>query len=173
MTALQRHPVGASVAGVAALMAVLIALALTAPLSGNAEHFSGHAAMGIPLLLMLVLVMRTWPRPGPELAGRLARGILLGGLAVSGVGVLVEAVGAFGYAEAGFGRANALVELHDIGVMLWPIGFVLLLAGAIMAAGVRFARRGGGARSRMVTGAVVLAVTAAVLFIAGGFVFGY
>lgn len=84
MTAVQRHPVGVSVVGIAALMAVLIVLALTVPLSGNAEHFSGHAAMGVPLLLMLVLVTRTWPPPGSELAARLARGTLLCGLAVSG-----------------------------------------------------------------------------------------
>jgi hypothetical protein len=161
------------VVGVAALMAALIVLALAVPLSGNAEHFSGHVAIGLPLLLMLVLVTRTWPHPGSGPAGRLARGTLVSGLAVSGVGLLLEAVGALGYSEDGFGRANELVRLHDIGVALWPVGFVLLLTGAVMTTGVRVAERHSDARSRMVTGAAVLAVTAAVLFIAGGFVFGY
>jgi hypothetical protein len=142
-------------------------------MSANAEHFSSHVALGIPLLFMLVLVRRAWPGPGPDVAGRLARGTLLAGLAVAGVGLLVEAVGAFGYADDGFGRANALVELHAVGVVLWPVGFVLLLAGVIMTAGALLAERRGAAGSRMVTGSVILAVTAAALFIAGGFVFGY
>lgn len=173
MTALQRHPVAASLIAVASLTAVLSGLARALPLSGNAEHFSGHAAVGVPLLLMLVLVTRTWPRPGRRPAGRLARATLASGLALSGVALLVEAVGAFGYREAGHGRANALVDLHAFGVTLWPAGFVLVLAGAVMTAGARLAERHGEARARLLIGAAVLTVTAAVLFIAGAFVCGY
>jgi hypothetical protein len=173
MTVLQRHPIGLSVLGVAALMAVLIALALMVPMSNNAEHFSGHLALGIPLLFMLVLVWRAWPGPGPDVAGRLARGTLFAGLAVAGVGLLVEAVGAFGYGDDGFGRANALAELHAVGVVLWPVGFVLLMAGVIMTAGALLAERRGAAGSKMVVGSAILAVTAAAVFIVGGFVFGY
>ncbi len=173
MTVLQRHPIGLSVFGVAALMPVLIALALTVPMSANAEHFSGHVVLGIPLLFMLVLVLRAWPGPGPDVAGRLARRTLFAGLAVAAVGLLVEAVGAFGYAHDGFARANALVELHAIGVVLWPVGFVLLLAGVIMTAGALLAERRGAAGTRIVTGSAILAVTAVALFLVGGFVFGY
>ncbi len=172
MTALQRHPVAVSVVGIAALMAILVALALTVPMGVNAEHFSGHLAMGIPLLLMLALVLRTWPRPGSGKAARLARGTLLTGLGIAGVGLLAEAIGAFGYADDGFGRANALADLHAVGVGLWPVGSVLLLAGAIMTTGVLLAARRGAAGSKVLTGMTILAVAAAVAFI-GGFVFGY
>jgi hypothetical protein len=173
MTALERNPVGVSVAGIAALMAVLVVLALTVPMSGNAEHFSGHLAMGIPLLLLLVLVLRAWPRPGSELAARLARGTLLAGLGVAGVGLLAEGIGAFGYAADESGRANALADLHAVGVGIWPVGFVLLLAGAVMTTGVLLAARRGAAGSRIVTSTAVVAVAAAVAFLAGGFIFGY
>lgn len=122
---------------------------------------------------MLVLMWRRWPSPGAEMASRLARGTLLAGLSASSVGLLVEAAGAFGYTADGVDRANSLAELHDIGVALWPLGFVLMLAGAIMTGGVWLAARRGAAGSWIATAAAVLAVTAAVLFIAGALVFGY
>lgn len=173
MTALQRNPVGASVAGAAALMAVLVVLTLLLPMNVNAGHFSSHLALGIPLLLLLVQVLRAWPRPGPGLASRLARGTLLAGLGIAGVAGLAEAVGAFGYADDGLARANALTGLHDMGVAVWPVGFVLLLAGAVMTAGVLLAARRGAADSKIVAGTAVLAGASAVAFIAGGLVFGY
>jgi hypothetical protein len=173
MTALQRNPVGVSVAVIAALMAVLVGLSLTVPMSVNAEHFSGHLAIGVPLLLLLILVVRTWPRPGSEWAARLARGTLLAGLGVAGLGVLIEGVGAFGYTDDGSGRANGLADLHAVGVAVWPVGFVLLLVGMIMTVGVLVATRRGPAGSRIATATAILAVAAAVSYVAGAFIFGY
>ena len=173
MRAFDRNPVAASVAGAAALMLVLTVLALTVPMSVNAEHFSGHVALAVPLLFLLVLVLRRWPRPAPELAGRLARGTLAAGLAIAGVGLLTEAVGAFGFSESVSGRANALAVLHDVGVVVWPIGFVLLMVGVILTAGVLLAARRGAAGSRLTISAAVVAVVAVVGFVAGGIIFGY
>ena len=93
--------------------------------------------------------------------------------AVTPIGLLLEAVGAFGYSEDGSGRANALANLHDVGVAVWPIGFVLLMVGTILSVAVLLAATRGAAGSRIVKTAAVVAIAAATAFIAGGFIFGY
>jgi hypothetical protein len=100
-------------------------------------------------------------------------GTLLAGLGVASAGLLVESARAFGYADAGYVEANGLTVLHDIGVAMWPMGFVLIMAGAIVAAGVALATRLGVAGSWVVAAATVLAVTAAAAFVVGSFLFGY
>jgi uncharacterized membrane protein YidH (DUF202 family) len=94
-------------------------------------------------------------------------------LAIGGLALVVEAVGAFGYAADQISEANDLSVLHDIGVTLSPVGLVALMAGAIMSGGVGLARRRGAASSRIVTGSVVVALVAVIAFIAGGIIFGY
>lgn len=173
MTALERSPVPVSVAGTAVLLLMLTVVALTVPMNGTVEHFSQHLVLGLPLLLLLVLALGWWPRPAPEFAARLARGVLVAGLAIAGVGVLAEAIGAFGFTANGYGRANALADLHDVAVLVWPLGLVLVMAGAILTAGVLLAARRGASGSRMVTIAAVVAVVAAVAFVAGGLILGY
>lgn len=65
------------------------------------------------------------------------------GLAVAGLGLVVEAIGAFGYAADQTSEANDLTILHDIGVAVWPAGFMMLMAGAIVSGGVAPADRRG------------------------------
>ena len=60
--------------------------------------------------------VRSWPPSGPEFAGRLARGTLLEGLAIAGLGLVIEGAGAFGYATDQTSAANDLTVLHDVGV---------------------------------------------------------
>lgn len=171
MTIADRHPVGWSAAGAAALMGILIVLALTLPLGENAEHAGGHLAIGTPLLLLLVWAILRWPPPGPEFASRLARGALLTGFGVASAGLVIEAVGAFGYAD-GFGATNSL-SLHDVGVALWPVGFVAMMVGATMSVGVALAKRCGAVGSRVLNWAMVVALMGVAAFVLGALVFGY
>lgn len=173
MDLMRRHPVACSALACVVLATVFIAVGLALPLRGNLDHAVGHLSLAVPVLLLLVWALLWWPAAGPEFAARLARGTLLVGLATAGLGLVTEAVGAFGYAPDQVSRATDLAVFHDIGVALWPVGFVALMAGAIMSGGVGLARRHGAASSRIVTGAVVVALLAVVAFIAGGFIFGY
>ncbi len=55
---------------------------------------------------------------------------------------------------------------------VWPVGFMVLVAGAIMSGGVGLAHRRG-ANPKLVAGSVILAVVAVAAFIAGALIFGY
>lgn len=173
MDLMRRHPVASSVVVCVVLAAALITVAFLMPLRGNADHAVGHLSLAVPVLLLLAWALLWWPPAGPEFAARLARGTLLAGFAIVGLGLVTEAVGAFGYAADQVSEASDLSVLHDIGVALWPVGFVALMAGVIMSGGVGLARRRGAASSRIVAGSVVVALVAVVAFIAGGFIFGY
>lgn len=147
-------------------------LALSLPVTGSSAHAVGHSALGVPVLLLLVVAIKTWPVPAGGRRAWIARSLLLAGLSVFGGGLLIEAIGAFGYNDADQ-QVNGLAVLHDIGVFLGPLGIVLSIAGAITSVGVAVAARRGAAGSRYVTAAVVLAAVAAVAFLAGGLIFGY
>jgi hypothetical protein len=172
MDLMRRHPVASSVVVCVVLAAALITVAFVLPLRGNVDHAAGHLSLAVPVLLLLVWALLRWPPAGAELAARIARGTLLAGLAIAGVGLVIEAVGAFGYADE-FAEANQLSVLHDIGVAVWPVGLLALMAGSVMSGGVEFARRRGAAGSRIVAGSVLLALVAVVAFIAGAIIFGY
>jgi sugar phosphate permease len=46
-------------------------------------------ALSIPVLLLLLAVLRVWPRPAPDRMSRIARAVLIAGLAVLGGGLLI------------------------------------------------------------------------------------
>jgi hypothetical protein len=48
---------------------------------------------------------------------------------------VIEAVGAFGYAADQVSAANDLTVFHAIGVALWPVGFVAVVAMVAFVAG--------------------------------------
>lgn len=170
---MKRHQVALSIVVCGLLAATLTTVAFVLPLSGNIEHAVGHLSLAVPLLLLLTWGLLRWPPAGPEIAARLARGTLFAGLAIAGLGLVTEAVGAFGYAADQVTEANDLSVLHDIGVALWPLGLMAFMAGAVMSGGVGLARRRGAASSGIVAGSVVIALVAVVAFIAGAFIFGY
>lgn len=173
MDQMRRHPVASSVLVCVVLGAVLPAVAFALPLRGNVDHAVGHLSLAVPILLLLGWALLWWPPAGPEVAARLSKATVLAGLALAGLALVTEAVGAFGYASDQVSEANDLSVLHDIGVALWPVGFVVLIAGAVMSGGVGLARRRGAANSRIVAGSIVLALVAVVAFIAGGLILGY
>jgi hypothetical protein len=154
------------------LALVLGAVALALPLTGNDDHAAGHLAFGIPVVLLLVLAVKTWPVPSAGRAALVARNLLLAGLALFVGSLLIEAVGAYGVDDRDT-RINGLAVVHDVAVFIGPLGIALTIAGVITSIGVALAARRGAAESRYVTAAVVLATVAIVAFVAGGVVFGY
>lgn len=173
MDLIRRHPVAVGVIVCVGLATVLIPVAFALPLQGNVEHAVGHLSLAVPILLLLVWALLLWPATGPEVAARLARGTVLLGLAIAGLGLVTEAIGAFGYPADQTSEANGLTVFHGVGVTMWPVGFVALMAGTILSSGVWLARRRGVAGSRIVTAAAAVALVAMVAFVAGALIFGY
>ena len=165
-----RHPIAVSIGVTVVLALVLAALALGLPLDGNAEHAGLHLAGAVPALVLLLLAARTWPATTTR-AATTSRRVLLAGLAVIGLALVTEALGAFGYSQSE--PVNGLATLHDVAVPLSPVGLVLVMTGTISSVGVHLAARRGAAQSRYLTVAVVLAVASAVAFVAGGMILGY
>ena len=98
-TSRTRDPVLASIGVATVLAVVLMTLAVTFPLEGNVDHAVGHLSLAVPILLLLAAVLFTWP---PLASGRPAHWIrmfLIVSLGLFGGGLLLEAVGAFGYPD--------------------------------------------------------------------------
>lgn len=166
-----RNPVVSSVAASTLLGATLITAALVMPLREDVDHAAGHLAVAVPVLLLLTWVLLWWPPAGPVLATRVARGTLVAGLAIAGLGLVAESIGALDVGQSTL-EANGLPSFHDVGVALWPAGFVVLLTGGITSSGAGFAHRRGG-NPVLVAGSVILAVVATAAFILGALIFGY
>jgi hypothetical protein len=83
--------------GVLLLGVVLSLIAARLPLGTEGEHFAGHFSVGVTVLLLLLTVLWVWPQPSPEQMRSIARRVLVAGLALFGIGQLLEGVGAFGY----------------------------------------------------------------------------
>jgi hypothetical protein len=62
-TTLRRHPIAITVAAVVLFAVLLLVLWLALPLSGNNDHAVGHFVLGVPILVLMVLAVRTWPAP--------------------------------------------------------------------------------------------------------------
>lgn len=76
----------------------------------------------------LVLALRR-PRGGP------AATPLVVGLVIAGLTQLVEGVGGFGYGPGNEDRVNALASVHDLGVMVAPIGLMSAAMGVTLGVG--------------------------------------
>ena len=132
-------------------------------------HFGYHLAASI-VLGGIVLWSRRWRQPPDELARRL-RWALLAGVAVTLIGQLLEALGAFGYPDAR--PTNALENLHDLGVVVGPLGLVLLIFALVAAGALALGTRLGFRQSRWFGVALGVAAFAAAAFVVGAIVFGY
>lgn len=87
--------------GVLLLGFVLSFVAARLPLGSQGEHFAGHFSVGVTVSLFLLAVLWGWPRPSADQMRSMARRLLIAGLALFGIGQLLEAVGAFGYRDDG------------------------------------------------------------------------
>jgi hypothetical protein len=156
----------------AIVVGVLLLMALGATgLDDPAAHLLSHLAFGLPALALLVVALKTWPPPFDDRYGRPARRTLLVGLAVTTLGQIVEGTGAFGF--DGNKRINALATAHDVGIVIGTLGLLVLMLGIGLSVVIAIARRIGIVESRWILVLVGIAVAAVVLFIVGGFIFGY
>jgi len=133
------------------------------------NHFGYHVA-GLIVLGGVLFWSRSWTKPPDDLAHRL-RWALLGGLSLTLIGQTLEAVGAFGDTENG--PRNALDSLHDLGVIVGPLGILLLIFALVAAGALALANRFGFRETRWFAAGLGVAALAAAAFVVGAFVFGY
>jgi hypothetical protein len=101
--------------------------------SDRDAHFWSHALVGLPLLLLAVAALTLWPRP-PGRLGQVARRVITSGLFIGGLGAMVEATGAYGWAAYGDVQINdALATVHDLGALIGPVAGLVLLVGLVVA----------------------------------------
>ena len=114
----------------------LLSISLPGP---RTQHWAGHLSFAVG---MTVLLGTAW-RARPAWPGRRA-GVISWlpaiGLAVLLAGQLIEAMGAFGWAEFdGYLVVDdRLAQLHQIGILLFPPGLLLLVAGLGLGAARHF-----------------------------------
>ena len=133
------------------------------------SHFGYHLAASI-VLGGIVLWSGRWTQPPDELARRL-RWALLAGLAVTLIGQSLEAIGAFGYPDNR--PTNALENLHNLGVIVGPLGLLLLIFALVAAGALTLGTRLGFRQSRWFGVALGVAALAAGAFVVGAIIFGY
>jgi hypothetical protein len=86
------------------------------------EHGQFHALFASTFLVPALMLAIRRPRGGPASTPAII------GLTVAAMSQLLEGIGGFGYGPGNESRVNALAQLHDLGVMLTPVG---LVAGAL------------------------------------------
>jgi len=96
-----RHPVIPTLFAAVGIV-VLLTFAVNALVSAeNPQHAGGHLALASGFVLLAAAAVRMWPPPHPSRTGRTARRALVAGCALVIVGLLAEAIGAFGYSGDG------------------------------------------------------------------------
>lgn len=140
-------------------------------LSDLASHRTGHAVIGFVALALLAVLLWRWRPTVSSRAAKVAYVLLAVGLGAVVLGQLLEIVGASGYDRDL--RVSDLATVHDIGVPFTPVGMVLAFVGAIGAAGTALLSHAGPSSRRWIVAGMVLGGVGIVLFVAGGFIFGY
>ena len=149
--------------GVLLLGFALSFIAARLPLGSEGEHFAGHFSVGVTVLLLLLVVLWAWPRPSSDQMRSMARRVLGAGLALVGIGQLVEGVGAFGF--RGNDQVNFLATVHDL-AMVGLVGVPIALVGALLWVMLALAARLGVDRSRWVPYALLaLAILAFIAYV--------
>jgi hypothetical protein len=165
-----RHTIAISVAFALVLATVLGWLVSVLPLGTNNAHALSHLAVTIPALLLLTMAIRTWPPPAVR-AEVLSRGVLLLGLGMVAGGMLLEAVGAYGYEEAGRRQIEVLTAVHNFAVPFGGIGLLMVVIGGVLSTGVRLAARRGIMKPEHLYGAVVTVLLTVVAYFGAVFTF--
>lgn len=125
----------------------------------------------VAAVLLLALIIRLWPPVSADFRSRAARSLLGFGAAAFLLGQLLEVIGAFGY-DANT-QTSALARLHEVGVLVSPIGLLLAVAGAGGATALGVLGRLNLLGSRWVTYGFITVAAAVILFLLGGLIFGY
>lgn len=114
-----------------------------------ADHARLHAAMVAVLLLVAGAIRARWPSAG------LASWAPTVGLLLFATGQAFEAIGAIGYDATG---RQMLAELHDVGLMVTPLGLVATVIGITISLALWPGRRAGAARWVGIAAAIVVLV---------------
>jgi hypothetical protein len=170
---LKDHVVRVSVAGTAVLIGILLVTVRALSLNASSGHAGAHLAIGLPLLILLVVVLRAWPPVRPGVLARLARGSLVVGLALASLGLIAEAVGAFGFGPDGDTVVNGLATLHDLSNFVWVVGMVAIGTSALLRSVDVLAQAHGLQSTRALTVAGVVVVLAVTAFAVGGMLLDY
>jgi hypothetical protein len=131
---LRRHLILATIVGAAAVGLGLDFVFQAVVSAENPQHAGRHLAVALPFAVVVVAAMRFWPRPRQPRIGRMARSVLVWGSALVVVGLVAEAIGAFGY-DGNARVVPALTSLHNGS---WPFSFLgafLVLCSALLSLG--------------------------------------
>lgn len=165
-----RHPIVLSVAVGVAAGAVVALLAARFATHDPWSHSVGHLILWLPAAILLYAALRLWP-PAPAVrVAELARKTLIVGLIVLAAGGVSESIGAFGYTG---NERNALALVHDVGVLLSPLGILGTMLGVGLSIAVALGSRFGFLESRWMGMAVLVIVGGAAVFIVVGLIVGY
>lgn len=92
------------------------------------EHGQFHALFASAFLAPALVLASRGPRGGTASTPAIL------GLAIAALSQLVEGVGGFGYGPGNVDRVNGLAGVHDLGVILAPIGLIAAALGITLSA---------------------------------------
>jgi len=117
--------------------AILLSIALVqfadalSPPGSNISHATGHLAIAVPTLLLACSIASWCPRRKDTRAARWGRRAAITGLGMITVGLILEAIGAFGY-DGDDSRIAALTTLHNASWLIQFPGVPVLLVGILL-----------------------------------------
>jgi hypothetical protein len=136
-------PVWTSLAAVGLVVVALAAITSVA-LDDQVFYFARDLSAAGPALLLVGAALWLWPRPQGRL-GRLARAVVLVGLALFGLGYAVQAIGVWGWSWNGAGRYvvsdQGLAQTWEFGHTGTALGGLALVVGVVLAMASAVQRR--------------------------------
>jgi hypothetical protein len=136
-------PLWTSLAAVGLYILALAAITSVA-LDDQVFYFARDLSAAGPALLLAGAALWLWPRPQSRL-GRLARTVVLVGLALFGLGYAVQAIGVWGWSWNGAGRYvvsdQGLAQTYEVGHTGTALGGLALVVGVVLAVASAVQRR--------------------------------
>lgn len=127
-------PLWTSLAAVGLFVAALAWIS-SVTLDEQVFNFARYLSVAVPALLLVVAASWLWPRPSNRL-GKVARVVILAGLALLVLGNALEAIGIWGWSWNGSGRYvvsnESLAQAHELGRLGSAVGELLLVVGALL-----------------------------------------
>jgi hypothetical protein len=127
-------PLWTSLAAVGLFLAALAWISSIA-LDEQVFNFARYLSVAVPALLLVVAASWLWPRPSNRL-GKVARIVILAGLALLVLGNALEAIGIWGWSWNGSGRYvvsnESLAQTHELGRLGSAVGEPLLVVGVLL-----------------------------------------
>jgi hypothetical protein len=137
-------PLWTSLAAVSLFIVALVGITSIA-LDDQVFNFARDLSAAIPALLLVAAAVWLWPRPQGRL-GRLARVVVVVGLALFGLGYALEAIGIWGWSWNGAGRYvvtdQGLAQTYEFGHSGTALGELVLVVGVVLAMATAVQRRG-------------------------------